>query len=164
MRCPFCKKDEDRVIDTRPSEGGHVIRRRRECMACSRRYTTHERLEDLPLRVIKKDGQRVPFDRKKVLAGIERALQKRPFGPQDYEALADAVESEVLESTEREIPSQDIGAIVMRRLRDIDEVAYVRFASVYRDFKAVDEFVQEVETMSGLEGGRRRKSGRTRRR
>lgn len=162
MRCPFCKQDNDRVIDTRPSEGGHVIRRRRECLACNRRYTTHERLEDLPLRVIKKNGQRVPFSRENIRAGVSRALEKRPVSLQQIEALVDAVESEVLERAEREILTEEIGEILMRRLREVDKVAYVRFASVYRDFKAVDEFVHEVETMSTAEQGNRRKSGRRR--
>ena len=155
MRCPYCKEDRDRVIDTRPSDDGHVTRRRRECLVCGRRYTTHERLEDLPLRVIKKDGERVPFDREKLVSGVNKALEKRPVSLQQVQDLVDKIESEILESAEREVTSQEIGEMLMRHLRDLDEVAYVRFASVYREFKAVDEFVEEVKTISG--GGKRGK-------
>jgi len=158
MRCPYCKKDRDRVIDTRPSEDGHVTRRRRECLDCGRRYTTHERLEDLPLRIIKKNGQRAPFAREKLLSGIMKALEKRPVSMQQAESLVDAVESEVLEKPTREVSSSEVGEIGMRRLRDLDEVAYVRFASVYREFKEVDEFVREIRSISAKGG----KHGRTR--
>lgn len=161
MRCPYCKNDRDHVIDTRPSEDGHVTRRRRECLVCNRRYTTHERLEDLPLRVIKKNGQRVAFDRGSIESGITKALEKRPVSMQQVQEVVDAVESEILESSEREIPSDSIGEIVMRKLRDLDQVAYVRFASVYREFKAVDEFVEEVKTIS-TRGGKRSSERRRR--
>lgn len=149
MRCPYCKEDQDRVIDTRPSEDGHVTRRRRECMACGKRYTTHERLEELPLRVVKKNGQRVPFDRERIKSGVLKAVEKRPVSMQQIQEFVDAVESEVLERANREIQSQEIGEMMMRHLRDLDDVAYVRFASVYRNFTEVGEFVKEVETIAG---------------
>ncbi len=160
MRCPFCKLDRDRVIDTRPSEDGHVTRRRRECLECGRRYTTHERLEDLPLRIVKKNGQRAPFNREKLLGGILRSLEKRPVSQQQAEALADEIERELLEKPEREVPSHEIGGMVMEKLRGVDKVAYVRFASVYREFKTVDEFLKEIKTISprgekkGSKGGK----------
>lgn len=153
MRCPYCKKDQDRVVDTRGGDDGNVIRRRRECLECGRRFTTHERLEDLPLRVVKKNGVRVSFDRNKLLSGVLKALEKRPVSRERAEELVDAIESEALERFEREIPTREVGEIVMRRLRDVDEVAYVRFASVYREFKAVDEFLAEIKNISG-QGGR----------
>lgn len=153
MRCPFCKTTDDRVIDTRPTSDHSVIRRRRECLQCGRRYTTHERIEDTELRVVKKDGRRVPFDRSKILAGILKALEKRPVSLQQANELVDSITARLNERTEREIKTSEIGEMVMESLRDLDEVAYVRFASVYREFKAVDEFVQEVRTI-------RRRGGR----
>lgn len=152
MRCPYCKQDKDRVIDTRPGDDGHVTRRRRECLACGKRYTTHERLEELPLRVIKKNGTRVPFSREKLLGGVMKALEKRPVSMQQAEDLVDAVESELLERPDREVATRVIGEILMRRLRNLDPVAYVRFASVYREFKEVDEFVREIREIAGKGG------------
>ena len=146
MRCPYCKKDSDRVIDTRTSDDGSVIRRRRVCL-CGRRFTTHERLEELPLRVVKKSGQRQPFRREKVLAGVQRAIEKRPVPPERAEALVDEVERELLDRGEREVPSRVIGELVVTKMRSLDDVAYVRFASVYREFQAVDEFVKEIQTI-----------------
>ncbi len=134
-----------------------MTRRRRECLECGKRYTTHERLEDLPLRVVKKNGQRTPFSRDKLLAGVMKALEKRPVSVQEAEALVDATESEVLDRPAREVPASEIGEIVMRRLRDLDGVAYVRFASVYREFKEVDEFVKEIKSFSA-KGGRHGKA------
>ncbi len=151
MRCPFCQQDNDHVVDTRPSDEGHIIRRRRECLDCKRRYTTHERLEDFPLRVVKKSGQRESFDRGKVLSGIMRALEKRPANNRQARAIVDMVENAVLERSNHEIKTAEIGEMVMAKLRALDEVAYVRFASVYREFKAVDEFVHEVHTMTAPE-------------
>jgi transcriptional repressor NrdR len=148
MQCPYCRTDQDKVIDTRPSEDGHVIRRRRQCLACGKRYTTHERLEEMPLRVVKKDGQREPFERTKIVSGVMKALEKRPVSLDKVELLVDAVETEVLAMNAREVGVREIGEIVMRRLRELDEVAYVRFASVYREFKAVDEFLREIRTIS----------------
>jgi len=153
MRCPFCHQDQDKVVDTRPSEDGTVIRRRRQCVACDRRFTTHERLEELPLRIIKKNGERVPFSRDKVLAGVMRALEKRPVGIDRIHRMVDELERELLDRGDREVESAAIGESLMTRLRDLDEVAYVRFASVYREFKAVDEFVREIDT---IERGKKR--------
>ena len=147
MRCPFCKKDNDKVIDTRPSEDGTVTRRRRECLECGKRYTTHERLEYSPLKVIKKDNSREPFNRDKILAGISRALRKRPVATDRIEGLVDAIEREIAEAHEREVHSGEIGESIMRHLRAIDKVAYVRFASVYRNFEEVGEFIDEIKTM-----------------
>jgi len=145
MRCPFCRQDNDKVVDTRPSEDGSTIRRRRECLACSRRFTTHERLEEVPLRVVKKDGSREVFSREKVMGGIMKAMEKRPVSVQQVEELVDSIERELLDASDREVPAFKIGELVMNRLRRLDEVAYVRFASVYREFKAVEEFVREIK-------------------
>lgn len=147
MRCPFCKKDNDKVIDTRPGEDGTVTRRRRECLECGKRYTTHERLEYSPLKVIKKDNTREPFNRDKVLAGISRALRKRPVSTEQIENIVDAIEREISEQNEREVRSGEIGETIMKHLRATDKVAYVRFASVYREFEEVGEFINEIETM-----------------
>jgi len=135
MRCPYCRSDNDRVVDSRSAEDASVIRRRRECLVCSRRYTTYERVEDLPLRVIKKDGSRVPFDRKKIMAGLHKACEKRPISTDQLEAVVQSIEDEVNERAEKEVPSSLVGELVMQRLRELDNVAYVRFASVYREFK-----------------------------
>jgi transcriptional regulator NrdR len=147
MRCPFCKKDNDKVIDTRPSEDGSVIRRRRECLDCSRRFTTHERLEEMPVRVVKKSGRREPFDRAKILMGVMRAVEKRPVSAEQAEEIVTSIERQILDQTDREISTRDIGNLVMDRLRKIDEVAYVRFVSVYREYQAVEEFIQEISSM-----------------
>ena len=148
MRCPFCKMDNDRVIDTRPSEDGSVIRRRRECMNCTRRFTTHERLEEMPVRVVKKGGRREPFDRDKILVGVRRAVEKRPVSLEQVEEIVTSLERQILDQTEREIPTRAIGEMVMKKLGEIDEVAYVRFASVYREYQAVDEFIKEITSMN----------------
>lgn len=153
MRCPFCKQDSDKVIDTRPSEDGSVIRRRRECLACSRRFTTHERLEEMPVRVIKKSGRREPFDQAKIMAGVTRALEKRPVSVEQAEKLVADIEREVLDKAEREISTSDIGELVMKRLLELDEVAYVRFASVYREYQALEEFVKEIRSIHAEDGG-----------
>lgn len=147
MRCPFCKKDNDKVIDTRPGEDGTVTRRRRECLECGKRYTTHERLEYSPLKVIKKNGTREPFNRDKILAGISRALRKRPVGTEQIENIVDAIERDISERNEREVRSGEIGETIMKYLRATDKVAYVRFASVYREFEEVGEFINEINTM-----------------
>ena len=148
MRCPFCKKDNDKVIDTRPSEDGSAIRRRRECLECSKRFTTHERLEEMPVRVIKKNGRREPFDRSKILSGVMRAVEKRSFSIEQVESLVESIEREILDQTDREISTRDIGELVMGRLRAMDEVAYVRFASVYREYQALEEFITEIRTFN----------------
>lgn len=147
MKCPFCRHEEDKVIDSRSSGEGYLIRRRRECLKCGRRFTTYERVEEVPLMVIKKDGRREPFDRKKVLAGILRACEKRPIGMDVLEAMVDKLERALEKNFEREVESSRIGELVMKKLHDIDDVAYVRFASVYRQFKDVTQFTEEVKNL-----------------
>lgn len=145
MRCPFCSHIEDRVIDSRQSRDGDVIRRRRECLKCNGRFTSYERIEDILPPVIKKDGRREPFDRQKILLGLEKACQKRPVSVESKEKLVAGIEKVLIESGEKEIPSSLIGEEIMRALKDIDEVAYVRFASVYRQFKDIKEFMEEIK-------------------
>ena len=147
MRCPFCHVDDkDRVIDSRPVEDGQAIRRRRVCEHCSRRYTTYERIEEtVRLQVIKKDGTRVPFDRSRILAGVQKACYKRPVSAENIVKIVDAVEEEVSRSYQREVASQLIGEIVMKYLRRVDPIAYVRFASVYREFRDVRQLVDEAQ-------------------
>jgi len=147
MRCPSCKSDNDRVVDSRSSRDAAVIRRRRECLGCGRRYTTYEQIEDAQLRVVKKDGTRVPFDRNKILSGLLKACEKRPVSMAMLEDATAGIERELLERYEREVPSKEIGELVIRRLRDLDQVAYVRFASVYREFKDVSQFLEELRPM-----------------
>lgn len=147
MKCPFCKKDNDKVVDSRASNDGFAIRRRRECLECGRRYTTYERIEELPLRVVKKDGSRVPFERRKITSGLLKALEKRPVSMEQVETITDKIESQITQMFDKEVSSKFIGELVMKELRDLDQVAYVRFASVYRDFKDVNEFVEEVRPM-----------------
>jgi transcriptional repressor NrdR len=154
MRCPFCKEQRDRVVDTEPSADGSFIRRRRECLACGARYTTYERIERHPLKVIKKDGRRVPFDREKIRIGLEKACEKRPISAETIEAIVSQVENEIYMKFDREVPSRVIGELVIQRLRELDSVAYVRFASVYREFKDVTDFVEEVEPLLAKEGKR----------
>ena len=147
MTCPFCGHREDRVIDSRESKEGNSIRRRRECLACVRRFTTYERCDEVPYMVIKKDGRRESFDRQKVLNGLLRACEKRPVSPGKLAELVDAVETAVLENPDRELPTTRIGELLMNRLRELDKIAYVRFASVYRDFQDVGEFLSELKTL-----------------
>ncbi len=147
MRCPFCKQDNDKVIDSRASNESSAIRRRRECLECARRYTTYERIEELPLRVVKKDGSRVPFDRQKILSGLFKACEKRPVSIEKLEQIASSIEQQCAEQFDREVPSQYIGNLVMQELRKLDQVAYVRFASVYREFKDVAQFLEELKPM-----------------
>jgi len=147
VNCPFCKTDSDKVVDSRPAEDGFAVRRRRECLACKKRYTTYERVEEVPLRVIKKDGSRVPFDRRKVMAGILKACEKRPVPTSALEGIIDEIEREACKMPDNEISSQLIGEMVMARLREIDHVAYVRFASVYRDFKDINQFLDELRPL-----------------
>jgi transcriptional repressor NrdR len=147
MRCPFCKAVEDKVIDSRASNDHAVIRRRRECLECKRRYTTYERIEEVPFRVVKKDGTRVPFDRQRILSGMLRACEKRPVSVAALEEVAARVESKVKEMFDTEVSSRVIGSLVMDELRQLDDVAYVRFASVYREFKDVSEFLNELKTI-----------------
>jgi transcriptional repressor NrdR len=145
MRCPYCQIDNDRVIDSRASEDGMAIRRRRECLGCRRRYTTFERVEEGSVRVIKKDGNRVPFDRTKIKAGLEKACWKRPISDDRIEATVSAIEREIYDRFENEVETHDIGELVMKELARLDQVAYVRFASVYREFKDARDFVEELQ-------------------
>ncbi len=147
MKCPFCNIDNDRVIDSRASKDGLAIRRRRECLACRRRYTTYERLEDAVIKVIKKDGGRVPFQRERIKQGLEKACYKRPISDARIDEIISGIESEIYAHYDSEVESRDIGELVMRRLRDVDQVAYVRFASVYREFQDVRDFVDELGPM-----------------
>lgn len=146
MMCPFCKHDETKVIDSRGSQE-FVIRRRRECLKCERRFTTYEKIEDSPLKVVKKDGSRVPFDRTKIRDGIEKACWKRPVSEETIERIVSDIEVDLYENFEREVPSRYVGEKVMEALGHADQVAFVRFASVYRDFKDVTDFVEELEPM-----------------
>ena len=147
MRCPYCKADNDRVIDSRASADGFAIRRRRVCADCARRYTTYERVENAPLRVVKKSGDRVAFERDKILGGLLRACEKRPVSSEQLEAIADRVERQCLEAFDKEVPSKVVGSLIMQELRQLDQVAYVRFASVYREFKDVSQFLDELKPM-----------------
>ncbi|HEX4772362.1 MAG TPA: transcriptional regulator NrdR [Bryobacteraceae bacterium] len=147
MTCPFCGHREDRVIDSRESKEGDSIRRRRECVACERRFTTYERCDEVAYMVIKKDGRREKFDRQKVLNGLIRACEKRPVSMGKLAELVDQAESAVMESPERELATTRIGELLMDRLRQLDKIAYVRFASVYRDFQDVGEFLSELKTL-----------------
>lgn len=147
MKCPFCRVDHDRVIDSRASQDGFAIRRRRECLHCRRRYTTYERIEELQIKVVKKDGVRVPFERDKLRRGLEKACWKRPISDDQIEAVVMAVEADVHAQFDTEVPTQYLGEQVMQHLRKLDQVAYVRFASVYREFGDVRDFVEELEPM-----------------
>lgn len=149
MRCPFCHHQESKVIDSRSSEEGVAIRRRRECLKCERRFTTYERIEEEPLIIVKKDGRREPFNRDKILNGLRKACEKRPLSFDTLEKIADEVEQTIRKRNENETPSTVIGELIMDRLKEIDEVAYVRFASVYRQFKDLDIFMRELETLLG---------------
>jgi transcriptional repressor NrdR len=147
MKCPFCLEDNDRVLDSRASQDGFAIRRRRECLDCKRRYTTYERIEATTVKIVKKDGSREPFDHAKIKRGLEKACWKRPISDTQLEGVIAAVESELEANFESEVESGQLGALVMRHLRELDEVAYVRFASVYRQFKDVQDFVEELRPM-----------------
>ncbi len=147
MRCPYCKEENDKVIDSRSANDGLAIRRRRECEACSKRYTTYERVEEVPLYVIKKDRRREQFDRAKVLLGIRKACEKRPVSAEVQDTIVDAVERAIREKFDKEVPAAFVGQMIMERLADIDQVAYVRFASVYREFQDVGHFMKELKTL-----------------
>src|ERR1700730_15404356 len=148
MRCPFCAQLDSKVIDSRTSSTGDVIRRRRECENCARRFTSRERVEDVLPMVVKKDGLREPFDREKVLRGVRLACNKRPVAMDGGARLIDELERELIESEAKEVPTEEIGERVMRKLRELDEVAYVRFASVYRRFRDIDEFRSELDKIA----------------
>ena len=147
MRCPYCGYSESKVIDSRPADEGASIRRRRECLSCSKRFTTYETVESLPMVVVKKDGSRQSFDRRKVLGGMIRACEKRPVPLAELEKIASEIEQDLQNSMEREISTETIGERVMERLRAVDQVAYVRFASVYRQFKDIDTFMAELNKL-----------------
>ncbi len=147
MRCPFCGYNEDKVVDSRESNEFDAIRRRRECLKCGKRFTTYERTEEIPLMVVKKDGRREPFDRKKILAGLIKACEKRPVALEQVESLVDEIERELLRQDQKEINSRRVGEIIMAKLPAIDEVAYVRFASVYREFRDINQFMQTLKQM-----------------
>ncbi|MGI9457243.1 MAG: transcriptional regulator NrdR [Aeoliella sp.] len=147
MKCPFCRLDNDRVMDSRPSQDGSAIRRRRECFGCGRRYTTYERPEETTIKVIKKDGSRAPFKREKIRSGLERACWKRPISSRQIDTAVDAIENDVYNSFDTEVVSRELGLLVMDHLRDLDEVAFVRFASVYRQFNDVQDFIEELRPM-----------------
>ncbi len=146
MKCPYCGKENSRVIDSRPTDDGS-IRRRRQCDSCGKRFTTYENVETIPLIVVKKDGKREPFDRKKILAGIVRACYKRPVSADDMNRITDEIENMIYNQGDKEISTNQIGEAVMDKLKDIDAVAYVRFASVYREFKDVNTFMAELKKL-----------------
>lgn len=147
MKCPFCNHLHDKVVDSRESKEGDAIRRRRECLGCERRYTTYERIDEVPYMVVKKDGRREKFDRQKVLSGLLKACEKRPVGMGRLSELVNQVESKVSDSPDREISTTEIGEYLMDNLRDLDKIAYVRFASVYRDFQDEQAFFDELKTL-----------------
>ena len=147
MKCPFCGFSESKVVDSRPAEEGATIRRRRECLSCQKRFTTYEIMERLPLIVIKKDGSRQTFDKQKLINGMLRACEKRPVPLADLQAVADEIELELQNSLEREIKSTEVGEMVMNKLKSLDEVAYVRFASVYRQFRDINTFMDELNKL-----------------
>jgi len=153
MKCPFCGYLEDKVVDSRLGKEGKSIRRRRECLKCNVRFTTYEKVEELLPMVIKKDGRREPFDRKKILAGIKKACEKRPISIEVLEKLVDDVEHILHENSEKEVPSTRIGELVVQKLHDLDEIAYVRFASVYRQFKDINEFMKELTGLLNKKSG-----------
>jgi transcriptional repressor NrdR len=145
MNCPFCSHYESKVVDSRPTDEGQAIRRRRECMACSKRFTTYEKVDEIPLIVVKKNGNREPYNRNKVLNGVIRSCEKRPVSLKDIEQLVDGIEKQIYNTMEREITTELIGNLVIDKIKDLDEVAYVRFASVYREFKDINTFMNEVK-------------------
>lgn len=147
MKCPYCEYEESKVVDSRPTDEGEAIRRRRECLECGKRFTTYEKIENLPLMVVKKDGSRQMFDNQKLLNGIMRACEKRPIATKNMERIVIEIEAAMQNQLQREISSEAIGEMVMERLKKIDEVAYVRFASVYRQFKDVSTFIEEVNRL-----------------
>jgi transcriptional repressor NrdR len=153
MKCPFCGYLEDKVVDSRESKEGELIRRRRECQKCERRFTTYERIDEIPYMVVKKDGRRERFDRQKILNGLLRAAEKRPISMSKLEGIVDEAESLVADSPDRERSTAEIGELLMDRLRQLDKVAYVRFASVYRDFQDEQEFFNELKALMKQKGG-----------
>jgi transcriptional repressor NrdR len=147
MKCPFCNTDEDKVVDSRTTKDGSAIRRRRECLKCEKRFTTYERVEHVALMVAKKDGRREPFDPQKVKVGVLKACEKRPIAVEQVDRFVEAIEQTLMGSVDKEVSSEKIGALVMKKLRNLDEVAYVRFASVYRQFRDINEFMEELRKL-----------------
>jgi transcriptional repressor NrdR len=151
MQCPFCGGDNDKVVDSRSSDGNRAVRRRRECLLCQRRYTTYERVEEAPrITVIKKDGSRVPFDRLKVMAGLEKAAFKRPISSEELRQIVESVEEEIFRQYDKEVTSKHVGEMVCRRLAKVDKIAFIRFASVYREFKDVGELIEQAQEVRDL--------------
>jgi transcriptional repressor NrdR len=148
MKCPFCGGNEDSVIDSREGQEGNVVRRRRKCLKCERRFTTYERIDEIPCMVIKKDGRREPFDSRKILSGILKACEKRPVSASKIDAIVNSIERYVQESRDREFPTKKIGEMIMRKLKDLDHISYVRFASVYLEFSDVSEFMGELTKLA----------------
>ncbi|MCX7918065.1 MAG: transcriptional regulator NrdR [bacterium] len=157
MRCPYCHHAEDKVIDSREAKDGMAIRRRRECERCGRRFTTYEYIEEIPLMIIKKDGRREPFSREKLLAGIQKACEKRPVATETIESMVNEIIAVLTSTVVQEIPSSRIGELVMKRLRNLDHVAYVRFASVYQEFKDTEDFLSELQALLGKKRKKRNK-------
>jgi transcriptional repressor NrdR len=149
VKCPFCGEIGDKVVDSRESREGEVIRRRRECLGCGKRFTSYERIDEIPYMVVKKDGSRERFERQKLIAGLLKACEKRPIKPADIDEIADRAEQILNDRAEREMSGRELGALVMSELKKLDQVAYVRFASVYRDFRDVDDFAHEVRALKG---------------
>ncbi len=149
MRCPFCSHHDSKVVDSRPTDEGQAVRRRRECTACNKRFTTYEKIDEIPLIVVKKDSSREPYNRSKILNGIIKACEKRPVSLQDIEKMVDEIERQLYNMMEREITTELIGNLVIEKIKAIDEIAYVRFASVYREFKDINTFMDEVKKILG---------------
>jgi len=147
MKCPYCKKDQDQVINSRAADDGFAIRRRRKCLACHRRYTTYEKREETSLRVIKKNGTRQPFGPERIFSGIQKACEKRPVSAEKINETVSKIERQIYDKYEREVPSKEIGELVMKELKSLDHIAYVRFASVYREFKDLQEFARELKNI-----------------
>lgn len=160
MQCPFCRTDHDRVIDSRASDDGFAIRRRRECLTCKRRYTTYERVEEPSIKVVKKDGVREPFSREKIKSGLKKACWKRPISDERIETIVASIENDIYANFDTEVDSRHLGDMVMQMLRELDEVAFVRFASVYRQFKDVRDFVDELKPILAENGQLRQPKGR----
>jgi transcriptional repressor NrdR len=160
VRCPFCGAVEDRVVDSRESRDSGTVRRRRECLGCSRRYTTYEKVEEIAFKVVKMDGTRQDFDRAKLLKGLEKACEKRPVSPRQLEEIADAAENLLAEREDREISTRELGEFLMERMRVLDQVAYVRFASVYRRFEDVEEFMAELKGLLEKDRDRKKKKNK----
>ncbi len=157
MKCPYCNYDNDKVVDSRSSHDSQVIRRRRECTQCDKRYTTYERIEEIPLRVIKKDNSREDFDRQKLMSGILKACEKRPVSIEKIEIVVDEIEKALESRYDKEVKSVEIGEVMMKKLKLLDDIAYVRFASVYRQFKDIDQFMNEVKSLKNVDKRKKKK-------